>query len=92
MNDSFQKKVKAAAIAGWWVILIAAGFMLLQWILYLLITSTRPDWLLSLVGPDLGWPFLQNLWIWILSIFRLCLWLLVLLVLWLTLWAWQLRK
>jgi hypothetical protein len=26
MNDSFEKKVRAA-VAGWWVVLIAVGFL-----------------------------------------------------------------
>lgn len=29
MNDTFEKKVRAAAVAGWWVILVAAGFLTL---------------------------------------------------------------
>jgi hypothetical protein len=29
MNDAFEKKVKAAAVAGWWVVLIAIGFLTL---------------------------------------------------------------
>jgi hypothetical protein len=36
MNDSFEKKVRAAAVAGWWVILIAAGFLTLVWLRSLL--------------------------------------------------------
>jgi hypothetical protein len=27
MNDPFEKKVRAAAVAGWWVVLIAVGFL-----------------------------------------------------------------
>ena len=32
MNDPFEKKVRAAAVAGWWVVLIAAGFLTLLWL------------------------------------------------------------
>ena len=29
MNDVFEKRVRAAAVAGWWTLLIAAGFITL---------------------------------------------------------------
>ncbi len=92
MNNVFEKRVRAAAVAGWWVLLVAAGFLVLQWIIYLVVMSARPAWLLSLWGPDVSWSFVQNVWFWAAAIFKLCLWLLALVVLWLTLWAWQLRK
>lgn len=46
MNDPFEKKVRAAAVAGWWVVLIAAGFLTLIWLIYLAVMSTHPTWLL----------------------------------------------
>jgi hypothetical protein len=92
MNDPFEKKVRAAAVAGWWVILVAAGFLTLQWLVYLAIMSIQPAWLLALWGQGVDWPFVQNLWLWIMAIFKMCVWLLILVVLWLTLWARQLRK
>jgi hypothetical protein len=91
MNDVFEKKVRAAAIAGWWTLLIAAGFLLLQWIVYLAVMTGRPAWLLSWCGPDITWPFIQTVWFWAVSILKLCLWLLALVVIWLTLWARQLK-
>jgi hypothetical protein len=50
MND-FEKKVRAAAVAGWWTVLIAVLFVTLQWIIYLVVMSDRPAWLLSMWGP-----------------------------------------
>ncbi len=32
MNDVFEKRVRAAAVAGWWLMLIVIGFLLIQWI------------------------------------------------------------
>jgi hypothetical protein len=92
MNDPFEKKVRSAAVAGWWVILVAIGFLLLQWLAYLAIMETRPGWMLALWGPDVSWPFVQNLWFWVIAIFKMCVWFMALAVLWLTLWARQLRK
>jgi hypothetical protein len=92
MNDSFEKKVWAAAVAGWWVILIAAGFVTLQWLIYLAVTSARPPCVLALWGPDVSWAFVQNVWFWAIVAIKFFVWLMILAALWLTLWARQLRK
>jgi len=92
MNEVFGNRVQAAAIAGWWTLLISAGFLVLQWIVYLLFMSTRPTWLLSLWGNGIGWDTVQIVWFWGTALLKLCLWLLALVVVWLTLWARQMRK
>ena len=94
MNDSFEKKVRAAAVAGWWVVLI--GYtrccLSLRWLVYLGLVTTRPAWMLSLWGQDVTWDFMQTVSLWFLGVFKLFLWFLFLGALWLTLWARQLRK
>jgi hypothetical protein len=92
MKDAFETRVRAAAVAGWWVVLIAVCFLTLLWLIYLAVMSTQPTWLLTLWGPRVDWPFVQNVWFWAMAAFKFCLWLWVLMVLWLTLWARQLRK
>src|SRR5436309_9856357 len=92
MNGPFEKKVTAAAVAGWWVVLTAVGFLTLQWLIYLAVMSTHPAWLLAMWGPGVDWPFVQNVWFWVIVAFKVFVWLLILAVLWLTLWARQLRK
>jgi len=92
MSDVFERRVKAAAVASWWILLIAIGFLLIQWLLYLLVMSARPTFLLSLWGPDTTWPFVQTVWFWAIAIMKACLWPLALAALWLTLWARQLKK
>jgi len=92
MHDVFEKRVQAAAVAMWWVVLIAVGFILLQWIFYLAVMHTRPAWLLAMWGPDVDWAFVQNVWFWAIAILKFIVWLMVLAALWLTLWARQLRK
>ena len=92
MNDAFEKKVRAAAVAGWWTLLIAVLFVTLQWLIYLAIMSARPAWLMTLWGPDVTWPFIQNVVFWMVAVFKLCLWVMAAAVVWLTLWARQLRK
>lgn len=50
MNDPFEKKVRAAAVAGWWVILIGYALLLVTWVVYLAIMSARPGWFFTDVG------------------------------------------
>ena len=57
MNDIFEKRVRAAAVAGWWTVLIAVGFITLLWVIYLVVMSARPAWLLSMWGPGTDWAF-----------------------------------
>jgi hypothetical protein len=92
MNDVFQQRIRAAAIAGWWTVLIAAGFLTLVWIIFLVLMSTRPSWYQSLLGPGVSWDDLQVVGLWAVAIFKMCIWLMALVVLWLTLWSRQLGK
>jgi hypothetical protein len=92
MNDPFERRVRAAAVAGWWVVLVAAIFLTVSWLAYLAVMSARPDWLLLLWGPDISWAYVQNVWFWAVVTFKLIVWAMALVALWLTLWARQLRK
>ncbi len=92
MNDAFEKRVRAAAFATWWVVLIAVAFIVVQWIAYLAVIKARPEWVLSMWGPNLDWAFVQTVWFWAVAVLKFIVWLLVLIALWLTLWARQLRK
>ena len=85
MNDSFERRIRAAAVAGWRVVLIAAGILLLSWFAYLVVVAAQPDWFLSLLGANLDWTFVQNVWFCALVIFKLTIWLMALVALWLTL-------
>jgi hypothetical protein len=92
MNGTFETRLRASARAGWWTLLIGAVFLTFQWIIYILLMSGRPSWPLVLWGNGISWDIVQNLWLWGAAIFKLCLWLMALVVIWLTLWARQLRR
>jgi|KBSSwiStaDraftv2_1062776.scaffolds.fasta_scaffold2047811_1 hypothetical protein len=92
MNDVFQQRIRAAAIAGWWTVLIGLAFLTLVWILFLVLMSARPSWYQSLLGPGVSWEYIQHVGFWVVSIFKMCIWLMALVVLWLTLWSRQLGK
>jgi hypothetical protein len=92
MDDLFTKKVRAAAVAGWWTLLIVACLMLIQWLLYLLIISSRPDWILALWGGGVTWSTVTTMWLWGMAAFKISVWLVSLVVIWLTFWARQLSR
>ena len=92
MNDVFQQRVRAAAVAGWWTVLIAVIFLASAWVVFLVLMSARPPWLQWLFGPGVSWDYVQNVGFWVVSIFKMCVWLMALVVVWLTLWANQLEK
>jgi hypothetical protein len=92
MNDPFEKKVMAAAVAGWWGILIGDALLTVTWVVYLVLVSSRPAWMLAMWGQNVSWDFMQVVSLWFMGILKLFLWILVLIALWLTLWARQLRK
>jgi hypothetical protein len=92
MNNTFENKVRAAAAAGWWVILIGFALLTLTWVVYRALVSARPAWALAMWGQDVSWDHMQVVSLWFLGVFKLFLWFLILVVLWLTLWARQLRK
>jgi uncharacterized membrane protein len=52
MDEIFIKKVRAAAVAGWWTVLIAYCILLIQWFAYLLIIPRQPAVMLCLWGED----------------------------------------
>ena len=92
MNEIFEKRVRAASVAGWWTLLIGAAFLTLQWIIFLLVMSARPEWIMFVWGGGLSWDNIRAVWFWGTAVFKLFLWLLAVVVIWLTLWARQIRK
>ncbi len=92
MSDDFERKVRGAGVAGWWTLLVAAAVLLLQWVAYLFVMSSRPAWVLSVWGSGVSWPEVQNLWLLATGFLKLLVLVLAILCLWLTLWARQLRK
>jgi len=85
MDKEVEKKVRAAAVAGWRTVLIAVALITLQWIVYRGVMEAKPAWILSMWGPGVDWAFVQNVWFWAIAILKFVLWLIVLIALWLTL-------
>jgi hypothetical protein len=92
MDDLFTKRVRAAAVAGWWTLLIVACIGLAQWLLYLFITSRRPAFLLALMGDSVTWPMVITMWLWTIAAFKIGVLFVALAVIWMTLWARRLSR
>jgi hypothetical protein len=92
MNDVFERRVMAAAVALWWVVLLATGLLLWGGIAYLVAIHAQPPWFLSLWGPDVSWAYIQNVGLWSIVVLKLMVLLMAFVALWLTFWARQLRR
>ena len=91
MDDLFTQKVRAAAVAGWWTVLIAFCILLIQWLAYLLMTW-QPAGILCFWGEGISWPEIRTIWLWAMVAFKLGIAMMIFVVIWLTLWAKQLAK
>jgi hypothetical protein len=92
MDEVFAKKVKAAAVSGWWTVLIAYCILLIQWLVYVVIMAKQPAGMNCLWGEGITWPEIRTIWLWAMVAFKLGVGLMIFVVLWLTLWARQLGK
>lgn len=92
MDETFTKKVRAAAVAGWWTLLIAYCILLIQWIAYLQIMTEQPAWMLSLCGKGVTWAEIRTIWLWGMVAYKLSVAMMLFVVIWLTLWGRQLAK
>jgi hypothetical protein len=92
MDEIFAKKVRSAAVAGWWTLLIAFCILLMQWLLYLPIMNRKPGGMLCLLGEGVTWPEIRTIWLWAMVIYKLGIGMMMFVVIWLTLWARQLAK
>lgn len=91
MNDLFERRVRAAAVAGWWTLGVALLFLTAVWFVFVSLMSSPPDWIESLWG-GMSRDHIFSIGLWLVGIWKLFLWSWAMVTLWLTLWARQLRK
>lgn len=93
MDAEFTRRVRSAAVAGWWTLLIGAVFLAITWGAYLAVMCTKPAWMLGYWGgAGMNWEMMQVVWVWMTAIFKLVLWVAAIIVVWLTLWARRLAR
>ena len=92
MDQIFIKKVRGAAMAGWWTLLIAFCLLLMQWLYYLLIMAKQPAGMSCFWGEGVTWPEIRKIWLWAMVAYKIGVAMMIFVVIWLTLWARQLAK
>ena len=92
MNDTLPRRLHAAVVAGWWTVGIAWVIFLAGWRGYLGIMSARPGWVLALLGSGVTWDEARTIYLFAFVAMKMLVWLMLMVVVWLTLWARQLRR
>ncbi len=92
MEDTLTKRVRAAAVAGWWTVLIAWCIIVVQWMAYLLIMARQEAGFLYLWGAGFTWAEIRIIWMWGIVVMKLCIGVMLFVVIWLSPWARQLAK
>ena len=93
MSDELAKKVRAAAGAAWWIVLIGAIWLTVGYFLWLAILTCRPEWIRTLWGGgNLTWDDMQIITLWFFGVFKVILFLILFAAIWLSLWHRRLRK
>lgn len=87
MHDAFVQRLRTAANAAWWTILIGVTLVLVQWVIYMALMAARPAWVLAMCGPDVTWSVVANMALWYIGAFKFCLWMMALAATWLSLWT-----
>jgi len=92
MNGDLDKKVSAAAAAGWWTVLIGAVWGTIAWFVFLAVLGARPEWILRLWGGgELTWETVHMVMLYFMGVFKLILFVVVLGTVWLTILARKLK-
>ena len=92
MNGDLDKKVCAAATAGWWTVLIGVVWLTVGWLVLLAFLGAKPGWLLKLWGGgELTWETVHTVMLYFMGAFKLILFVAVLCTIWLTILAKKLK-
>jgi hypothetical protein len=92
MDESFVKRVRSAAVAGWWTLLIAYCILLIQWFAYLVVMDKQPAEALCIWGAGATWAEIRSIWLWGTVALKLGVGMMLFVVIWQTFWARQLAK
>ena len=91
MDAIFHKKVRSAAVAGWWTLLVAWLLGVAAWGAYLAVWNCRPEWMTPLWGGS-SWEDMQTVTIWMFAAYKLVIWMIFLVVVWLSIWSCRLKR
>jgi hypothetical protein len=93
MADELAKKVRAAAGAAWWLVLIGIVWITVGYSAWLTLMTRRPEWIRTLWGGgNLTWDDMQIITLWFFGVLKIILFLMLFAAIWLSLWHRRLRK
>ena len=92
-TDVFEVRLRGAVRASWWTLLIAAEWLTVWWLLWLLVQGSPGlmDWLKTLWG-GVGVEDVRHFVVVFFGVLKMALFLLVLAAVFLTLWLRELRR
>ena len=94
MSD-LRERVRSAAVAGWWTILIMMLWMTTGWLLWVFVLlPCKPDWILFLWGGEefLNWQRVYDTFFHFMVTWKLIMFVMMTVTIWLSLWARKLKK
>ncbi len=91
MSGPLYKRVRAAAVAAWWTVLIGAVLVAFQWFGFVHIVRVKPHWLQDMAG-GMDWANIEAFGLTMIVIVRLLIFVLLLVTIWLSIWANRLKK
>lgn len=92
MDDLDSKRVRAAAGAAWWTLLIAILFGVFITVMFMAFLHHKPVWVIRMWGPDMTWAIAQVYALAAITAYRVFVWIWLIVTIWLTIWARKLRK
>ena len=87
MSTEIAQIIQAAAVAGWWTVLIGFAWLILGWLIWLSFFKIKPAWVLKLWGGDISWQDVQKLTLTFFAVAKMILFVCILVSIWLSLWA-----
>ena len=93
MSEALARRVRAAAAAGWWTLLIFAVWLVIARLIVLWLMTAEPKWVLALCGGEpITWQTLKPMYLWFFGAMKVLLLGALAVVVWLTLWSRRLRR
>ncbi len=84
MSEELAEIIRAAAVAGWWTVLIGVIWLTLSWLIWMQILKAKPAWLIRLWGGNITWGPVNSIIITFMAVAKVILFVCILARIWLT--------
>jgi hypothetical protein len=92
MSDTFQMRIRAAAGAAWYTVLVWWLVLLGSWVGVVIVMQIQPRWVLAMLGEGATWEEIGRLYLWFMSAFKILWMVAIMFAVFLTLWSRRIRK